>query len=350
MKIAILSLFFPPRWVGGTETATLNLARELAKNPDNEIYVLTSENKWIQNLKENFKIIPIQTSSIPKFKVFSYVFNSSKVLKAIDPDVVHCQSIITGLAPLWAKKPYLVYCRGFDVYCATGIFKRINKNILKKAKLVLSLTKGMQDKLKKDYRVKSKVLHNGIRLREIKKDNTFKNRIVYLGNLKKVKRVDDLIKAFSIVQNRIPDAFLDIYGDGLEKESLMNLISKLGLQRSVAFNGSISNESVFEVLPLSDLLVLPSNSEGFPVCLLEAMVCGLPIVATDTDGSKEVIKNGSNGFLVPVGDIESMATAMIKVLNDKKLAEKMRQSNLEIVKKYSLEKVAKKLEEFYKEI
>ena len=359
MKIAILSIFFPPKWLGGTEVATLELSRELAKNKKNKIYIITSHHRELKKLKEKFKLYPIKVLNLPKFKVISYIIKTTNIIKKINPNVVYCQSTLSGVAAFFSKKPYVVYCRGSDIYLTGKIKNKINKFVLKRAEKVIALTKNMQKKIKKDYKIDSIVIYNGIDISkyklnkaELKKRFKLKDEkvIIYIGTLKKVKGVEYLIKSFKNINKKFQNTKLWIIGDGSERRNLEALTKKLNLQNKITFFGKKSNDKIPKYAIASDILVLPSLSEGFPMAILEAMASGLPIVASNVTGVSEIIKDKINGFLVKPKNSKEIAEKVSIILKNKNLQSRFRKNNLKEVKKYSWKKTGNQLEKVYKQI
>ena len=112
------------------------------------------------------------------------------------------------------------------------------------------------------------------------------------------KGVKYLIETLNIIKNKNKNIRLFIVGDGEEREYLEKLVKELTLEDYVRFIGKIPNERVLEYMVASDIFILPSLSEGFPVTFLEAMASGLPIITTNVRGLSEIIIDGENGFLV----------------------------------------------------
>ncbi|WP_341961922.1 glycosyltransferase [Planococcus maritimus] len=135
------------------------------------------------------------------------------------------------------------------------------------------------------------------------------------------KRPDIMIEAFKKVLMKHPDFTLIFYGDGDGKEEIQKLVKKYRMEHNVKFAGIVDN--VMEKLRLSRLFVLTSEFEGIPNALIEAMACGLPVVSTDCSpgGAELLIEHETNGLLVPVNDIDSVAQAIIFVLDNPFLAE-----------------------------
>jgi N-acetyl-alpha-D-glucosaminyl L-malate synthase BshA len=137
--------------------------------------------------------------------------------------------------------------------------------------------------------------------------------LVHLSNFRPVKRVLDVVETFARVSRALPARLLMI-GDGPERSAAEFLAMRLGVGDRVDFVGK--QENVNELLALSDLMLMPSEMESFGLAALEAMACGVPTIATRVGGVPELIDDGSNGLLFPVGDTDAMAAAAVALLND----------------------------------
>ena len=144
--------------------------------------------------------------------------------------------------------------------------------------------------------------------------------LVHLSNFRPVKRILDVVEIFARVANALP-ARLMMIGDGPDRSAAEHLALTLGVQDRIHFLGKQDN--VNELLPLADLMLMPSEMESFGLAALEAMACSVPSIATRVGGVPELIDDGAgpqggpaNGLLFPVGDIEAMANAAIALLGD----------------------------------
>ncbi|MHB1023639.1 MAG: N-acetyl-alpha-D-glucosaminyl L-malate synthase BshA [Acidobacteriaceae bacterium] len=137
--------------------------------------------------------------------------------------------------------------------------------------------------------------------------------LVHLSNFRPVKRVLDVIEVFARVAKRIPSRLMMI-GDGPDCSAAEWLAIKHGIQDRVHFLGKQDN--VNELLPLADLMLMPSEMESFGLAALEAMACKVPTIATRVGGVPELIEDGKNGLLFEVGDVDGMAAAAIALLED----------------------------------
>ncbi|HZZ40458.1 MAG TPA: N-acetyl-alpha-D-glucosaminyl L-malate synthase BshA [Acidobacteriaceae bacterium] len=137
--------------------------------------------------------------------------------------------------------------------------------------------------------------------------------LMHLSNFRPVKRTADVVRIFSRVARDIPARLLMI-GDGPDRSAAEWIAHRKGIQDRVHFLGKQSNVS--EILPLADLLLMPSEQESFGLVALEAMACRVPTIATRVGGVPELIDDGVNGRLFPVGDVEAMAGAAVELLSD----------------------------------
>ena len=145
--------------------------------------------------------------------------------------------------------------------------------------------------------------------------------LMHLSNFRPVKRVVDVVRIFAQVVREVP-AQLVLVGDGPDRSAAEWLAHDLGIHGKVHFMGKL--ERVNELLPLADLLLMPSELESFGLAALEAMACKVPSIATRVGGVPEMIDDGVTGLLYAVGDIEGMASGVLALLNDRTRLNAMR--------------------------
>ena len=157
-----------------------------------------------------------------------------------------------------------------------------------------------------------------------------------VANLRPIKRVDTFIEAFGAIHTAFPDVRLAIVGDCQSPqakvvfERLMNLANLLGVHEKVTFTGSVDEPAPY--ISRFSVAVLCSESEGFSNSLIEYMQAGRPIICTNTGGNPELIQDGSNGFLVPVGDVNALADRLAVLLTDRALARRFGEAARETVR------------------
>lgn len=176
-------------------------------------------------------------------------------------------------------------------------------------------------------------------------------RVIAVGRLDYQKSFDRLIEAWALVQqtDKYSDWHLDIFGQGEWRDMLQQMIDDKNIANTAHINAPTSQ--IAEEYASSSMLVMSSHYEGFPMVMIEAMACGLPVVTFDYKcGPRDIIDHEINGLLVKDGDIEGLAQALMRLMNDDDLRQKMGEKARLVVDRYSEEKVMSKWQELYKEI
>jgi len=173
--------------------------------------------------------------------------------------------------------------------------------------------------------------------------------VLFLGNLSPYKGPDVLVKAMPNVIRDVPNAKLIFAGRGMMKKELELLSNDLGIEENVRFVGFVDDNLKLFYYKAADIFVLPSTmkTECYPLAILEAMACSLPIVASNMGGIPDAVKSGDNGFLVPPKDSEALAEAIIYLLENEDIRERMGRNGRERVERYSWERIAKETERIY---
>jgi N-acetyl-alpha-D-glucosaminyl L-malate synthase BshA len=151
--------------------------------------------------------------------------------------------------------------------------------------------------------------------------------IVHISNFRPIKRAVDVIRIFKLVRDKAP-ARLVMVGDGPDEPEAVALARDLGIASDVSFVGV--SGSVVDILSEADAFLLPSEMESFGLAALEAMACETPVVAAKVGGISEVVEDGESGFLLPLGDVESMAGRTLEILNNPDLRTRMGKRGREI--------------------
>jgi len=176
--------------------------------------------------------------------------------------------------------------------------------------------------------------------------------VLYLGRLHKIKGIDILVKAFINVIENLDDVRLVIVGpdDGSLYE-LQTLIKDLGVGNKVIFIGPLYGLDKIEAYADSEVYVLSSRYETFPMTILEAYACGKPIITSNVGGLKDLVINGETGLLIESGNTEQLAKNILHLLNDNGRAEEMGLKGRQLVEeKFAINKVVAKLEKVYLEV
>ena len=194
------------------------------------------------------------------------------------------------------------------------------------------------------------VISNGIDLdrftRAAPAPPTGRTIIATVANLRPGKGHDVLLRAFAAVASQVPDARLRLVGSGVLRAPLERLAADLGVARSIEFLGHCEN--VQDVLSASHLYAFPSWTEAFPNGLIEGMAAGLPVVASGTGGMVELVEHGVNGLLVPPGDADALATALLALMRTPDLADRLGSAARSTIEtRYSFDRMIREFDRLY---
>jgi glycosyltransferase involved in cell wall biosynthesis len=174
------------------------------------------------------------------------------------------------------------------------------------------------------------------------------NSLLSVGRLEPRKGVPFLLDSLALVVRQIPEVHLYLIGQGSLRRALERQVDALGIGKNVTFLGRVSDEELAQWYNRVSAAVVPSVFEGFGLTAVEALACGTPVIATRTDGLKELIADGENGLLVEYGQTEEMAAAICRLLSDREVRESMAGNARESACKLSSwDEVADRLRELY---
>jgi len=363
---------FPPE-VSGLGYYVFNLCNELVKR-GHEVTVFT-RGSWKRSHPQHMKGIRVyETPFIPvyPFHVQLHGIFTNRLFKLMEPnfDVVHIHhplpplihtslpTMVTlhGLMRNWSDFPlqfnpslqFLTY-RVFS-----GFIFPFELKILRNADLLTSVSYTTARELNAFYGFDEntiKIIGNGV-------DNEFfipsesdrnSSYVLYSGRLAYRKGLIDLVKSAKYVCSKHPSAFYVIAGDGPLRNHLRKLVNKMGLSDKIFIISQINKMNILKYYQNAAVLALPSYYESLPNTILEAMACGLPIVATPIGDIPRIVKNGRTGFLVPPRNPEALGEAILKLLKEESLRKKMGEASREEVKRsYSCHSLADRVMDCYK--
>ena len=233
-------------------------------------------------------------------------------------------------------KPYVVSLRGSDVprpeigSSALSPFLRLAlRRVCGSASAVTAVSGGLRSAaLAAAPGLDVLVIPNGVDLDRFRPAEDSRPpgrvRLLYVGRLREFKGVRILLSAFASMARRAEQAVeLHLVGDGPDRATLERLSSRLGITERVRFHGWVAYARITDFYHRADCLVLPSFVEGMPNVVLEAMACGLPVVGTDVAGTRELIRDGEEGRLVPRRNAEALGAALLQLVSDTKLRRRM---------------------------
>jgi N-acetyl-alpha-D-glucosaminyl L-malate synthase BshA len=171
--------------------------------------------------------------------------------------------------------------------------------------------------------------------------------IVHVSNFRPIKRVPDVVRVFAGIKKKIP-AVLVLVGDGPERPNAEAVVEELGLHEDVRFLGKLS--PVVDILRAADLFLLPSMSESFGLSALEAMACGVPVIASDVGGLAEVVVSGETGVLVPADELQQMVDEALDLLTDRDKWCRMREAAIEQARFFSPDRIVPQYEAVYRKV
>lgn len=168
--------------------------------------------------------------------------------------------------------------------------------------------------------------------------------LLHASNFRKLKRVQDVVSIFHMVQKEIPSKLLFI-GDGPDRQLAENLARDLGICDDIRFVGK--QEQMEDILAIGDLFLLPSEYESFGLAALEAMAAGVPVVSTNAGGLSEINIPGETGFLADVGDVETMSRQALSILLDDKTLKKFKERAAAHARKFDITNIVPIYEKLY---
>ena len=179
--------------------------------------------------------------------------------------------------------------------------------------------------------------------------------VLCISRLKKYKNISDAIYAISAVAETTPDARLIIVGTGDYEDRLRQLVAHLRLKDKVVFRNFVGlrpplEEVKVKLLQQARVFIMPSSFEGFSISMIEAMACGTPVVSSDIDSSKELIKHGYNGFLYPIHRIDLLQRYVQLLLTDDHIHKRMSDNAVETAGQFTLDKTASRFLDIATEI
>lgn len=307
---------------GGSERVMSIVANKMQERGYEVEIICLNDQIVFYPINEGIKITHVEveagTKSLPK-KLWWF----RKYIQKTQPDVVIAFMVsvytVTLLALMGIDIPVISSVRNDPAY--SNLRKKITRKLLlPRSAHVVVQTQQIKKFFNKSIQNMTTVIYNPVNEKVFKLQPTKKeNRIISVGRLYPQKDQKTMIEAFAKVSEHHPDWKLVIFGEGPEREELEEMIQdpRFMIQDKVFLPGR--SENIIDELNKSKIFCLSSIYEGMSNALVEAICVGLPIVTTKVSGTEELINNGENGFIVNIGDQESMAKALIKIIEDKNL-------------------------------
>lgn len=371
MKIGIVC--YPT--FGGSGVVATELGKALANEGHQVHFITYSQPARLDFFSENLFYHEVSVRDYPLFDYAPY--ESALASKLVDVvrfeqlDILHVHYAIPhASAAFMAKQILATY--GINIPFVTTLhgtdITLVGKDATYKPVVTFSINQSdgvttVSDSLKEDtyqhfdIQKEIKVIPNFIDFNRfsLKPKDHFKKAIapnnerilIHTSNFRKVKRTEDVIKMFQIVQEKIPSKLLMV-GDGPERNAMEQLCRELHICENVRFLGK--QDAIEEILSVSDLFIMPSESESFGLAALEAMACKVPVISTNAGGLPELNIDGYCGYMSNVGDVEDMAKNAIMILENEDTLNEFKEHAYLRAKDFDLEKILPMYTDYYTEV
>jgi glycosyltransferase involved in cell wall biosynthesis len=355
--------------IGGGESHVLDLVASLDKTVFEPVVLSFTDGPMITALQQlNVPAFVIESEKAFDISVWRKV---KKFIQEQRIDIVHVHGTRANTNVLWAARnlglPVVYTIHGWSFHDGLHpLAKRLRiaaeKFITNRTQMNICVSESnRQTGIKAFNTFNSIVVRNGVNLQKFNPDATYpdlraaynipanKLLICYIARMTYQKDPVAMIRAFALALKSKPQLQLLMIGDGELKADAMQAASELNVAGQVIFDGF--RQDVPAVLHAADIYCLPSLWEGFPIGVLEAMAMGKAVIASDVDGTKEAIKDGENGLLVPAGNTEALASAIVKLATDHALRTQLQQNaKAAIVAHFNVAEMTEKISAVYRQL
>lgn len=352
-------LCIPSFATGGAERFVVDLALNLDKDKFDVSVAETRANvdSAFRNLinAAGIKIVDLSGKTYPEMlrKQFAY-FRREK------PDVVHANtgSVLHTMLLCFLfrikNRIYTIHNEAKLLYGRSGFKKLVYKAAFSIFGFTpVAICPTVKETIIHEMQIKGDkipVVNNGVNIENYKPEtnnNQHQNiHVIAVGRLCRIKNQEMIVNAICNLHEKLGEQIeLDIIGDGEERENLEKLISRRRANAYIHMHGMQSNVRSF--LVKADVFVSGSQTEGLPLSILEAMACGLPVVATNAGGTKDIVDDGVNGYIVPIDNQEVFESVLEKMINNKELRRKFGYQSRIIAEQWSLSNCVKNYEILY---
>jgi glycosyltransferase involved in cell wall biosynthesis len=386
-RLAVLNTQPPHLYFGGVERRIMETAKRLQSQMDISVYCGTKAGFKVSTVVNGINIIPCNSTDIV-FPLDNWYFNRSlkKNISSIDADVFEAHAVSGYGFPRnrqkSLKKPFIHTIHGVlaDEYeqaklspyqtfrgkLANNFMRQLaglEKQMAQEADLIVTISDYSLDKIQQHYGIdagKVRIVPNGVDIERFKPTNADAAKqqfglgtelcVLFVGSLIPRKGLPLLVEtAKKVIAQRADIKFL-IAGDGPLRGSLQETIKSAGLATNFLFLSHVNDETLPLLYNCTDVFVLPSVQEGQGIVLLEAQSSGKPVVAFDIGGVNETVRKGETGLLVDRGNVDAFAEAVLKLLVDKTLRERMGLNGRRVVSEnYTWKLCAQRMFDVYRE-
>ena len=355
--------------IGGGESHLLSLVEHLDKTAFEPVVLSFTEGPMVDRLQQlGIKVHVIYTEK--PFDVTKWG-SVKRLMKQEQIDIVHAHGTRANSNVLWAarslKIPVIYTIHGWSFHQdQPAVIRNLRiygeRYLTQNSHVNISVSDSNKQSGRRYLRnFESVVINNGIDQRKFSPGKSFKNirkelgiaedtlLVLFIARFTRQKQPLTLIKAFLQAVAAVPNMHLLMVGDGDEKEAALELVKELDTNNKISCTPF--RQDVPDLLAAADIFVLPSLWEGLSIGLLEAMAMGKAIIASDVDGTKEVIQDQQNGVLVSPGNIEALTDALVLLGKNDVLRQEVQQKALEMVQEnFNVANMTTQIENIYKSI
>lgn len=357
---------YPLSRAGGVQEHVKGLYDYLEKNHEVKIIAPGKPRKnHDRNIIFLGRFINVNTNASQGY-ISLYTGSPKKILEKEEFDILHFhEPAVPFLSIQFLLSSNAINVATFHAYLEDSILVKlppycirpINKYLLSKLDGIISISEPATKFTEKVLKRKPIIIPNGVDLtrfnesvHKIDKYDDEKLNILFVGNLVKRKGIIYLLQAFESLKRRYDDIRLIIAGEGPDRQKSQDYVEEYDI-KDVNFEGYIPDEELPRYYATAHIFCSPAtHGESFGVVLLEAMASGLPIVAFENVGYRQVIKDRARRFLVPSRNVRALTKALEVLIKDKSLREEMGSWGLQEAQEYSWESVGSKVERFYEKI
>lgn len=371
MKIGIVC--YPT--FGGSGVVATELGKALANEGHQVHFITYSQPARLDFFSANLFYHEVSVRDYPLFDYAPY--ESALASKLVDVvrfeqlDILHVHYAIPHASAAFMAKqilatyginiPFVTTLHGTDITLVgkDATYKPVVTFSINQSDGITTVSEDLKHDTYKHFDIKKeiKVIHNFIDFTRfsLKPKDHFKKAIapnnerilIHTSNFRKVKRTEDVIKMFKIVLERIPSKLLMV-GDGPERTSNEALCRELNISDHVRFLGK--QDAIEEILSVSDLFIMPSESESFGLAALEAMACKVPVITSNAGGLPELNIDDFCGYMCNVGDVEDMAKKAITILTNEDTLRYFKENAFKRAQDFDLKKILPIYIEYYNEV
>lgn len=366
---------------GGSGVVATELGKALAKRGHEIHFITYAMPTRLSTFMDNIFYHEVEMNNYPlfEFPLYSIALASKmvEVTRFHGLDILHAHYAIPHATSAFLAREilksethnsmsirFVTTLHGTDI-TLTGLepsFLPTMKFSIEKADGVTAVSKFLADKTNTQYKIDKhiEVIPNFVDIDKFKRENDEKTQcfrkniapnsekiFIHISNFRALKRVQDVIKIFYEVRKKL-EAKLLLVGDGPDRSDCEQLVRELEISEHVRFMGK--QDALVELLSVSDIFMIPSQSESFGLSALEAMSCGVPVISSSVGGLPELNLHNETGYIAEIGDVDRMAKYAVDLLSDKKKYELFSKNARKRAEEFSEDKIVPQYEKFYEQI